>query len=1269
MLFDAFLLRKKVSFPGQRSFGYSFFIHGIFLFTLLAGNIDHLSAQSSHPCYETPNCTANDVIITEVFLSDENGERLTTTACEGVLPVNTFLCVTFQNNNNSERSGVYLTGTIVSGASSLTIEECFDILIPANETATACISTPFPWSCDESVTLENALTVWGVASGPVCPGGSVNCSATTKAKCKEWEPIEVTTPLVAKFRVESECLDQSFATATFTDESFGGQEPYTYSWDFGADASPATATGPGPHVVNYSVGGDKTAGLTVTDSSDPQQVSDDSQTFTIEKCCEFFAECKATTPVPVEGCSTADLPENLPAIEDLYANVSTTPCGTITLIQTDQQIISDDLCSTSGIEVVRTFLLYDETGDGPPENEDPNDPSDGVTCTLTYVIKDLTAPTITACPKDITVDADENCEYNYTGDEPTASDECGTVSISFEDGEPQPAEDCEQEGYLYVVTRTWTVEDDCGNTETCTNNIFVKDVEDPVFTFAPADITVECDEVPLVDKPTATDNCTPEVTISYDGENRIEGDCADSYTLERTWTATDNCNNSTSHTQVITVQDTEKPTFTFVPADVTVECDEVPDLETPTATDNCDKDVSITYDGETRTDGVCTDTYTLERTWTATDNCNNSTSYTQTINVQDTEAPSFISTPADVTVECDDIPPVATLTAEDNCDDEVTITYDGETRTDGECTSTYTLERTWTATDNCSNSISYTQTIDVVDNTAPEFIEMLPEEMLIVQCDNIPAAAKLTAMDNCDEMVEVKFEEIIDDRDECEATYTINRKWTVSDCAGNSNEHTQKLMVIDNTPPVLSITPADITVECDAIPDPPVIEATDNCDPDVVVMPEEVRIDGACPNEYTLERTWTATDCAGNTVSHTQVITVEDNTAPTCTVPSEYPTTVFCGTLYKVEDLTAPELGFITIENLNCGEGKPEVTQSPAPGTEVIIPATGLTITFTVTDACGNSSTCETVLTCLSELPENLCSFTPGYWANHNDDPFKEPDVVSVLNSYYEGSIPLGPWKIDADCIDVLLPGKPFSHKGDDLADSCPNTYTYIDDEGKEVVVEDQIQPDEVNAMTNHIIALTLNIGNSEGGILASVPLELIATVCDKLIIPEAMPDGATVQDLLDEANARVPGFDSEFTDAMTAINECFNTCEAIVEGKEPEEEDEEKKNPKMGKGKSNAPGQNMNVVTEEAGFAMLRLAPNPTSGDMRIYFEVDRDQRITFTIFSVEGQALRTIPVDAYAGENLLDLDLQLLNAGSYYLHARSDETVILERFIKVRP
>ncbi|MEZ4950504.1 MAG: hypothetical protein R2784_14125 [Saprospiraceae bacterium] len=42
----------------------------------------------------------------------------------------------------------------------------------------------------------------------------------------------------------------------------------------------------------------------------------------------------------------------------------------------------------------------------------------------------------------------------------------------------------------------------------------------------------------------------------------------------RFWTATDDCGNTNSVSQVITIQDSEAPILSNVPADVTIECDQ-----------------------------------------------------------------------------------------------------------------------------------------------------------------------------------------------------------------------------------------------------------------------------------------------------------------------------------------------------------------------------------------------------------------------------------------------------------------------------------------------------------------------------------------------------------------------------------------------------------------------------------------------------------------------------------------------------------------------
>ncbi|MBX9853198.1 MAG: carbohydrate-binding protein [Cytophagaceae bacterium] len=59
----------------------------------------------------------------------------------------------------------------------------------------------------------------------------------------------------------------------FTDQTTNKSGTETYAWNFGAGATPATATGAGPHTVTYSSGGQKTPGLTVTNQAGPNTMT------------------------------------------------------------------------------------------------------------------------------------------------------------------------------------------------------------------------------------------------------------------------------------------------------------------------------------------------------------------------------------------------------------------------------------------------------------------------------------------------------------------------------------------------------------------------------------------------------------------------------------------------------------------------------------------------------------------------------------------------------------------------------------------------------------------------------------------------------------------------------------------------------------------------------------------------------------------------------------------------------------------------------------
>jgi PKD repeat protein len=371
-------------------------------------------------------------------------------------------------------------------------------------------------------------------------------------------------------------------------------------------------------------------------------------------------------------------------------------CGIRSITLTGQTVFT---CADAGQTFTVTMNVLDNNN---------NTSSCTATVTVTDPLSVCNQPPVAVC-QPVVLNADANCSATATAEAfNNGSSDANGDALTYSVSPAGP--------YAVGVTPVvLTVTDSKGASSTCATTVTVNDVTPPVLVGVPADATVECDAVPAAATVAATDNCTTSAVSLT--ETITPGACANSYTITRTWSTTDASNNTTTASQTITVQDTQAPTLSAAPADVTVECDAVPAAATLTAGDNCDNAPVVTF-AETRTNGNCPSNYTLTRVWTATDACGNASSKTQVITVQDTQAPTLSAAPADETVECDAVPAAATLTAGDNCDNAPVVTF-AESRVNGNCPGRYTLTRTWTATDACGNASSKTQTIIVQDTQAP----------------------------------------------------------------------------------------------------------------------------------------------------------------------------------------------------------------------------------------------------------------------------------------------------------------------------------------------------------------------------------------------------------------------------------------------------------------------------------------------------------------------------------------------------------------------
>ncbi|RKT00797.1 gliding motility-associated C-terminal domain-containing protein [Flavobacterium sp. 123] len=683
----------------------------------------------------------------------------------------------------------------------------------------------------------------------------------------------------------------------------------------------------------------------------------------------------------------AALPEastiNCPATPEFAVATATDGCNS-TFSLTSADVTTNGDCAGS-YSVTRTWTATDACGNTS-------------TASQTINVQDITAPVIAALPEASTINCPATPEFAVA----TATDGCNST-FSLTSADVTTNGDC---AGSYSVTRTWTATDACGNTSTASQTINVQDITAPVIAALPEASTINCPATPEFAVATATDGCNSTFSLTS-ADVTTNGACAGSYSVTRTWTATDACGNTSTASQTINVQDITAPVIAALPEASTINCPATPEFDVATATDDCGSTFSLTS-ADVTTNGDCAGSYSVTRTWTATDACGNTATASQTINVQDITAPVIAALPEASTINCPATPEFAVATATDDCGSTFSLTS-ADVTTNGDCAGSYSVTRTWTATDACGNTATASQTINVQDITGPTFVETIPEN-ITVECSEVPTADTLTATDNCSSAT-VTFEETTASNEgACAGSYTLTRTWTATDACGNTTTASQTITVQDTVAPTFVETaPENITAECSAIPEAATLTATDNCGDATVTFEETTASnEGACAGSYTLTRTWTATDACGNTTTASQTITVQDTVAPTTTTAFETTVIANCDAVPPV-----PELVFVD----NCS------SVAPAVYTETITNSTpssySIVREWSVSDACGNTSLFSqtvnvTIANSLTTIPSEACN--------------GDSSTIDLMNLLPQGTPTNGTW-IDTNTTNALQ-GSIFSPSG-----------------------------------------------------------------------------------------------------------------------------------------------------------------------------------------------------------------------------------------------
>ncbi|MFA7692289.1 MAG: immunoglobulin-like domain-containing protein [Candidatus Hydrogenedentales bacterium] len=605
-----------------------------------------------------------------------------------------------------------------------------------------------------------------------------------------------------------------------------------------------------------------------------------------------------------------------------------------------------------------------------------------VAVTRTVNVVDTTAPVITSCPSDQTLNLDANCEVVIPNlvNQVIASDSCGLVGTAVQN--PVAGTVVSEDTPV-----TFTVTDGGNNTAHCQATIYVQDLIAPVIVLNGSDqVQHQLGDVYSDPGVVITDNCDSSISAVVGGDT-VDVNTIGDYTI--TYDASDMAGNAaTQLTRLVRVRDTQNPYLTAV---------EVIDGWTVAVTFNKAMgsgvsdaiNYSLSGSGQgtltAQPDSVVLDTgNTYLLSWpvcgiSSSQEMFNGGDITITVAVlvedyagntmdvagnvlTDTgsamgEAPQILACADDQSLELDDnceveLPDLTDeIVVSDNCsaDDDLIITQDPAAGTMIDSNTNVTL---WVE-DEAGNESQCVVPVTVFDATPPTIT-------------SYPASDEAALDGNCTAMIPSLISEVVAE-DNCTAAALLQISQdpasgtaitedtvvtiTVTDESGNDTQVQSQVQVVDKINPVVTISGNNpLTVECTEPITLPIASATDNCDTSLLIdiaKPQDLDLDTPAAGSYNV--IYSTEDSSENVGTATLVINVTDTKAPVVTITGPSTVVFECGE--KISAL--PEASA-----LDACEGNLTTTISDFGGLDTDNPEKGdYVLTYAASDSVGNTGT------------------------------------------------------------------------------------------------------------------------------------------------------------------------------------------------------------------------------------------------------------------------------------------------------------------------